>query len=371
MIPTIEQLEQKARELALIHHPGKAVFRSSAPMWHAFRRNLDVLRDFATELKQDGAPCFQPAEQWLIDHADLVESEAFTVQSELTRRFSSQLPRLKTGAEPRVLAMCSEYVKLVDGLLEADAFARFSNAYQEVAVLTIAEVWSMPLMLRIAVIGKLAEVMEAVRERRRACLEVDKLLVPFTEGNTKPDAGKIKDALENAGLQMPLSAPVIVHLVSHLNEWAEEAGEVRSWLLCKLDNGVESLSRIILYEHQLQASYELTAGHLIQSLRTLSRTRWDSLFERMSVVERTLSEEHAGTYPLMDGKSRATLRGQVERLSRSSGMPENVIAQQAIALASKYSNEDTYLHGFCRIRRDRSSNRCFAAPSSLRCLLFA
>ncbi|KRE47020.1 GH36-type glycosyl hydrolase domain-containing protein [Paenibacillus sp. Soil522] len=343
MIPTIEQLEQKARELALIHHPGKAVFRSSAPMWHAFRRNLDVLRDFATELKQDGAPCFQPAEQWLIDHADLVESEAFTVQSELTRRFSSQLPRLKTGAEPRVLAMCSEYVKLVDGLLEADAFARFSNAYQEVTVLSIAEVWSMPLMLRIAVIGKLAEVMEEVRERRRACLEVDKLLVPFTEGNTKPDAGKIKDALENAGLQMPLSAPVIVHLVSHLNEWAEEAGEVRSWLLCKLDNGVESLSRIILYEHQLQASYELTAGHLIQSLRTLSRTRWDSLFERMSVVERTLSEEHAGTYPLMDGKSRATLRGQVERLSRSSGMPENVIAQQAIALASKYYNEDTYL----------------------------
>lgn len=342
MIPTIEQLEQKARELALIHLPAKAVFRSSAPMWHAFRRNLDVLRDFASELKQDGAPCFQPAEQWLMDHADMVESEAFTVQSDLTKRFAGQLPRLLNQAEPRILSICSEYVNLVDGLLETDAFVRFSNAYQEVAVLTIAEVWSMPLMLRVAVIGKLAEVMESVRERRKACLEVDKLLEPFKDGHSEPDAGKIKDALENAGLHMPLSAPVIVHLVSHLNEWAEEAGEVRSWLLCKLDNGAESLSRIILYEHQLQASYELTAGHLIQSLRHLSRTRWDSLFERMSVAERTLSEEHAGTYPLMDGKSRAALRGQVERLSRSFGMPENVIAQQAVVLARRYSDADTY-----------------------------
>lgn len=342
MIPTTEQLEQKARELALIHHPGKAVFRSSAPMWRTFRRNLDKLRDFASELKQDGAPCFQPAEQWLLDHADLVESEAFTVQSELTKRFSSQLPGLLKGAEPRVLSLCSEYVDRVDGMLDVDAFVRFSNAYQEVAVLTIAEVWSMPLMLRIAIIGKLSEVMGAVRERRQACLEIDKLLEPFVEGDSKPDAGKITNALEKAGQHMPLSAPVIVHLVSHLNEWAEEAGEVRSWLLCKLDNDAESLSRIILYEHQLQASYELTAGHLIQSLRTLSRTRWDPLFERMSVVEHTLNEEHAGTYPLMDEKSRATLRGQVERLARIYGMPENVIAQQAIALANRHSDADTY-----------------------------
>ncbi|QYR20334.1 glycosyl transferase family 36 [Paenibacillus sp. sptzw28] len=341
MIPTVEQLEQQARELALIHHPDKATYRSTASIWRSFRRNLEVLRAFASELKQDGAPCFQPAEQWLLDHADLIESEAFNVQTELTERLSRRLPRLTPGAEPRVLSLCSEYLRQTDGAFDIDTFVRFSNAYQEVAVLTIAEVWAMPLMLRISVIAKLSEVMAAVRERRVACLEVDKLLEPFTEGRSVPDAAKVKDALEKAGQQMPLSAPVIVHLVSHLNEWAEEAGEVRSWLLCKLDNGADSLNRIILYEHQLQAAYELTAGQLIQSLRKLSRTRWDPVFDRMCVVEHTLCEEHAGTYPLMDRKSRDSLRSGVERLSRSYGVPENVIAQQAVALAHRYSDADT------------------------------
>ncbi|MEF3303039.1 GH36-type glycosyl hydrolase domain-containing protein [Paenibacillus sp. GYB003] len=339
MIPTVEQLEQQARELALIHHPGQPSALSTASMWRSFRRNLDSLRQFASELKRIEPSALQPAEQWLLDHADFIEAEAFTVRTALAKRAARRLPRLLPGTEPRVQALCSEFLTLTDGVLDEEALVRFLLAYQEIAVLTIAETGAVPLTMRMAAVGKLAQLMRDIRERRRAFAEVDKLLEPFENGGRKPDAGRLKEALDAAGHTIPLSAPVIVHLVGRLNEWADEAGEVRSWLLCKLDNGAESLNRITLYEHQLQASYEWMAGNLIQALRTLTRARWDASFGKVCVVERTLAEEAAGTYARMDPTSRGTLRAQVERLSRKYGMPENVVAEQAVRLADRHFAE--------------------------------
>lgn len=335
MIPTVEQLEQQARELALTHLPGQAAYFTAVSMRRTFLRNVEALRNYAAELKRVEPSALQPAEQWLLDHADFIEAEAITVRTSLTNRLCRRLVRLLPGAEPRVSAICAEYATLTDGAVEMEAFVRYVNAYQEISVLKIAEAGAIPAILRMALIGKLVELMNVVRERRLAFNQVDRLLEPFEEGRTKPDAAKIKEALESAGQSIPLSAPVVVHLVSRLNEWAEETGEVRNWLLCQLDNGTESLNRLTLYEHQLQASHEWMAGNLIGSLRVASRSRWDSLFERMSIVERTLREEKAGTYSLMDATSRTTLRRQVERLSGKYGMPENVVAEQAIELSGR------------------------------------
>ncbi|GAA3407863.1 GH36-type glycosyl hydrolase domain-containing protein [Paenibacillus hodogayensis] len=335
MISTVEQLEQQARELALIHHPGKPAYGSVTSTRKALRRHLEMLRAFAAGLKQVESSALQPAEHWLLDHADFIEAEAFAVREELAGLTAGGLARLRPGNEPRAKALCGEYVKRVGGELDVHSFERFVHAYQEVAVLSVAEVAALPVLLRVSMIAGLAELMEVVRERREAYDEVDKLLAPFADGGAKPDAGKIKEALDAAGYFVPLAGPVVVHLVSRLNEWADELGDVRHWLLCKLDNGAEDFNRLLVYEHQLQASYEWTAGNLIRSLRAMSRTRWDSLFERLSVVERTLGEERAGMYARMDERSRATLREQVERLAQRYGMPENVVARQAVALADR------------------------------------
>ncbi|MFD1955460.1 GH36-type glycosyl hydrolase domain-containing protein [Paenibacillus thailandensis] len=337
MIPTVEQLEASARELALIHHPVRASARSIGQLRRAFRSDRARLGSFAAELKQSESRAFQPAEQWLTDHADYIESEAFAVESGMEDKFAGRLIRLKPGGEPRVLDLCLHYLKQTDGALDTESFIRFVNAYQDVASLNIAEVWSLPTLLRIAAIRHLALLMDDVRERRLACIKAETILAPFLEGRSGPNAQSVSEALDRAGEQLPLSAAVVVHLAGQLNELAEEAGEVREWLLCKLDNGAESLNKLIMYEHQLQASYEVTAGHLVQTLRTLSRAEWSMHFGRMSVSERTLRQEHAGSYPAMDEQSRHTLRRQVEKLAARYGVPENMVAQQAVALAERHS----------------------------------
>jgi cyclic beta-1,2-glucan synthetase len=331
MIKT-EQLRQKAHELALKHDPyvGR---RSTKHLWRQFYSDIESLRAFVRFLQDGRASCSQPAEEWLLDHAEFIEEQALVIQHQLSGAFLRCLPRLRKSSEPRVLSLCADYLEHTEGILNEDSFVSYINFYQEVSVLTISEAWSIPLILRVALIRRLAEVMEFVRERREVCTLVERLLARIEPSKLSPDA--LKAALEDAGQDIPLSGPLIVHLVSHLREWADDSRLVREWLLCKLENGPDSLDQIVSYEYQLQAAYQVEAGNIISSLRKISRWDWRDPFEQICLVERTLRQECTGVYPLLDFSSRDSLRKRVEELARCLHVPENLIAKHAVELAAK------------------------------------
>ncbi|GAB7388358.1 glucoamylase family protein [Bacillaceae bacterium] len=330
MLLTTEQLRQKAHELALTHDPY--VRRSfTKRLWRDFCTDVEKLRAFVRTLQNGSATCTQPAEEWLLDHAPFIEEQVFLIRHQLSGAFLRRLPRLRKNGELRILAVCADYLHHVDGNLDEDTFVTYINAYQEVSVLTIAETWAIPLVLRIALIRRLAEIMALVRERREVCTFVDRLLARI--GPTKINPESLTAALDEAGEEMPLSGPLLVHLISHLREWADDSETVREWLMCKLENGPESLDRIVSYEVQLQAAYQTTAGNLTGSLRKISRLDWREPFAQISIVERTLRQESAGVYPQLDFASRDVLRTRVERLARRLRVPENLVAKQAVELA--------------------------------------
>lgn len=332
MILNTEQLRQKAHELALTHDPYVRR-RPSKRLWREFYADVENLRAFIRSLQDGCASCSQPAEEWLLDHAEFIEEQVLVVRQQLSDAFLRDLPNLRKTGNKRVLSICADYLGHVDGNLDEDSLVSYINFYQEVSVLTIAEAWAIPLILRIALIRRLAEVMELVRERREVCTLVERLLSRIESSKLNPDV--LKAALEEAGQDMPLSGPLIVHLVRHLREWADDPATVREWLMCKLENGPDSLDRIISYEYQLQAAYQVTTGNLIGSLRKTSRMHWRDPFEKICMVEHTLREESAGVYPLLDFSSRDVLRKRVEQLARRLRVPENLVAKQAVELAAK------------------------------------
>ncbi|MCL5779648.1 MAG: glycosyl transferase family 36 [Firmicutes bacterium] len=332
MILNTEQLRQKAHEIALTHDPYVRC-RPPKHLWREFYADVENLRTFIRSLQDGQASCLQPAEEWLLDHAEFIEEQVLVVRHQLSDAFLRDLPNLRKTGEKRVLSICADYLEHVDGNLDEDSFVSYINFYQEVSVLTIAEAWAVPLILRIALIRRLAEVMELVRERREVCALVERLLSRIESSKLSPDV--LKAALEEAGQDMPLSGPLIVQLVRHLREWADDSATVREWLLCKLENGPDSLDQIVSYEYQLQAAYQVTTGNLIGSLRKISRLHWCNRFERICVVEQTLREESTGVYPLLDFSSRDVLRKRVEQLARRLRVPENLVAKQAVELAAK------------------------------------
>lgn len=332
MAYTTEKLCQKARELALQHTPGVVGDRQKY-VWSQFDENIENLREFVIFLNNSPASCTQPAEEWLLDNADFIEEQALVVKTQLSGRSFRHMPSLRQNGKLRIQALCEEYLEQVDGIWNEESFVSFLNAYQEISILTLAETWSISLNLRMALIERLTGTMALVRDRREVCMEVERLLSRIKLSGLNPEG--INAELEAAGQTVPLSGPWIVHLISHLREWEDDSASVREWLMCKLENDSDDLDRIVSYEHQLQATYEVTAGNLISSLRKNERQDWNDLFERISLPDQTLRQDRTGVYPLLDSYSRNEILKRVEVLARRMRVPENLTASQALALAKE------------------------------------
>lgn len=327
-----EKLCQKARELSLQHNPKRAGTQPKY-LWNRFDENIESLRQFAVFLKNSPASCTQPAEEWLLDNADFIEEQALEVKIHFSGLTYGYLSSLRQNGKLRIQALCEEYLEQVDGIWNEESFVSFINAYQEISNLTLAETRLIPVILRVALIERLADTMALVRDRREVCIEVERLLSRIKLSGLNAEA--INAELEAAGQTVPLSGPWIVHLISHLREWADDSESVREWLLCKFENGSDDLNRIVSYEHKLQATYEVTAGNLISSLRKNERRDWNDLFERISLLDQTLRQENTGVYPLLDTYSRNEILNRVEALARRMRSPENLIAGQAVSLAKE------------------------------------
>lgn len=336
MILNTEQLRQKAHELALTHNP----YISRWPSWRLWRNfNQDVtnIRAFIRLLQDGSASCSQPAEEWLLDNAEFIEEQVLVVRQQLSHRLLKDLPNLRKTGHKRILSICVDYLKHVDGNLDEDSFISYINSYQQVSVLSIAEAWAIPLMLRVALIRHLTQVIEQVREQREACALAEQLLARIEESKLSPDV--LKAALDEAGQEIPLSGSLIVQLIRQLREWADDSLTVKEWLICNLDNGPESLDQIVSYEYQLQATHQVTTGNLVGSLRNISRWAWQERFEQICMVEETLRQESAGIYSRLDFSSRDVLRQKVEKLARRLRVPETLVAKQAVILSTRKYEE--------------------------------
>lgn len=340
MILTTEQLRQRAHELALTHdlHLRR---RESRKLQKSVVSDVNQLSTFIDNLRRRPTSCSQPAEDWLLDHAEFLEEQALIVKDQLAEHYVYALPSLRRSGELRILSLCDDYMTQMDGSLEEKSLIAYINYYQEVSILTIAEVWAVPLIIRLSLFRNLAKAMATIQERRDICIQVEQWLTKFEPSKLSPEVLKL--ALEEAGHDIPLSGPLIVHLVSHLREWADDTAVIRDWLMCKLDNGQESLDRIVAYEYELQASYQMRTGNLIGSMRSISRFDWRIQFEQLSLIEQTLRQDPTGDYALLDYSSRDTLRKRVEQLARRLHVPENLIANQVVTLAINHI-EQTQQH---------------------------
>ncbi|MBO9608400.1 MAG: glycosyl transferase family 36 [Paenibacillaceae bacterium] len=338
MIVNTELLRQKARELALQVTLGKRDGAALKRLRREFEADAAGLDAFALELADRRIGCAQPAEEWLLDNAEFIDEQADFVKRQFAAGGLKRLPSVRGGNKLRLETICADYLETTDGSFDETTFETYIQAYQEVSALTLAECWNVPLLLRAMLIRRLAATMRLVRERRQACVQVDRFLTQLQPQSA--DTAALDEAMERAGLHLPLSGPWVVHLIAHLREWADDSSAVRQWLLCKLEGGADDLNRIVGYENKLQAAYQAAAGNAIGCLRSIERQEWTEAFARISQVEQSLADGGgAGLYPLLDAPSKAAIRRRIETLSARLRVPENAVARHAVSLAAAAHDE--------------------------------
>ncbi|HBS92929.1 MAG TPA: hypothetical protein DEA85_02820, partial [Firmicutes bacterium] len=93
-----------------------------------------------------------------LDNYYIIEEQVKEILLSVRKHRFQDLPVLCNGylkGIPRIFAIALEIISHTDGILSEQALHKFIEAYQESAPLAIGEIWSLSLMVRVALIEKI------------------------------------------------------------------------------------------------------------------------------------------------------------------------------------------------------------------------
>src|SRR5690606_2241195 len=331
------QLAEHARRLARAQAltAERRETRPLRPLLRAAYRDLtSAYRALATAGKE--GEVVTPAAEWLLDNFHIVRDQVREIGDDLPRGYYRLLPKLRTGpfaGMPRVFELTHALASHTDNVLNRENLASFTRAYQEVDLLTLAELWALPIMLRLVLVEKVValtvQILEAREQRRIAATWAERIARRAEE-----DPSEVVFTLaEMAREHSPLPGPFVTTLANRLQAQGAAAVPALEWLEQRLRSRRVSLEDVARLVTQRETQWQVSMANAILSLRAAGETDWTRFVEDLSAVEATLRTDPDGTYPRMDKASRDHYRHRVETLARHSAETEFGVAERAVALA--------------------------------------
>jgi len=291
-------------------------------------------RELASAARVTGGS--SPAGEWLLDNYYLIEEQVLLVREDLPPDYGIELPRLVGGewdAYPRLYEVLLDLIAHTDSRIDSEYLFRFVGGYQEVAPLTIGEVWAVPIMLRVALVDNLCRLSRAVVLSMRAEMDADRWAERLVFAS-QDDPGSLAGLLARIDVETEDARPgFFVRLARRLGELDTGGEAVNAWLERRLlANGVV-LETAAADAQQEQAANQVSIANAITSVRLLDALDWREFFEEVSIVEAILRKDPAHTYAVMDFASRDRYRHSLEVMARRSTSSEIEIAEKVVALS--------------------------------------
>ena len=277
-----------------------------------------------------------PAGEWLLDNFYVIEEQIRTASRHLSKGYSRELPSLAAGPSaglPRVYDIALETISHGDGRVDPENLSRFVAAYQMESVLTLGELWAIPIMLRLALIENLRRVGAHIAADRADRDSAARWAAQMTETAAKDPTSLILAIADMARSDPPLVSSFVAELVRHLQGQGAPLALPLTWIEQRLSESGLTIEQLVRVENQQQAADQVTMSNSIGSLRFLGAMDWREFVETMSVVEQVLKRDPADVYGRMDFATRDRYRHVVERLAKQSRLAEAEVARHAIQLA--------------------------------------
>ncbi len=331
-----EQMDQFGKTLAARHkvssNPGKD------RLLKRLADNEDTLQKVRKLLTDSIKKNYQvtPAGEWLIDNFYLIEEHIRIAKTHFPKNYSEDLPQLVNGTSAGVTRSYDIVLQIIshsDGRIDMESLSCFITAYQTITHLKLGELWSIPIMLRLALIENIRRV-----SARIAIDKVDRNLADYWAEKMIDTAEKTPKDLILVLADMARSNPPIVgafvsELIRQLRGKGPDLALVLNWLEQQLSGSGLTGYEMVNVENQKQAADQVSISNSIGSLRLLSAMDWRTFVETHSKVEEVLSQDRDGIYGLMDFETRDRYRHMVERISKKSDLSEAEVARIAIQLS--------------------------------------
>jgi len=235
-----------------------------------------------------------------------------------------------------VFDIALEVISHGDGRVDPETLSGFVAAYQTVTVLKLGELWAIPIMLRLALIENLRRVATRIAADRIGRNNADYWADQLTETAGKNPKNLILVIADMVRSKPPMVSSFVAELTRRLQGQGPSLALPLTWIEQQLSESSLTIDQLIQSENQQQAADQLSISNSFGSLRFLSAMDWRAFVETMSVVEQTLRKDPAGVYGKMDFATRDQYRHVVEKIAKSSKLPEDEVIRVAVHLAGEH-----------------------------------
>ncbi|MGH7443336.1 MAG: hypothetical protein ACREKM_00595, partial [Longimicrobiales bacterium] len=160
-----------------------------------------------------------PAGEWLLDNYHVVKEHLREVHESLPRDYYRELPELSSGplaGYPRVYELATTLISHSEARVGLDNVDLFVGAFQEVAPLTIGELWAIPAMLRLALLESVRRMTLRTVQRLEEVEAADRWVARIHEASEN-DASNLGATLRDFVADTPpLTAPFVARFLQQL-----------------------------------------------------------------------------------------------------------------------------------------------------------
>ena len=241
------------------------------------------------------------------------------MRESLPRGYYRELPELASGplaGYPRVYELAMTLISHTEARIDLENVELVVCAFQEVAPLSIGELWAVPAMLRLGLI-------ESVRRMAlRTCSAWTRWRSPTSGRHASLAANasrRVAAALDAFSLGPPPLTPTFVSRFLHQLRFADQAIPSLAWLEPWLNEEALNAEEASARATQRVALTQIMMANSITSLRAIAAWTGRRFVERQSVLEAALRDDPAGVYPRMTFETRDHYRHVVERIAKRTG----------------------------------------------------
>ena len=280
-----------------------------------------------------------PGAEWLLDNFYLIEEQVVIARKHLPKGYSEGLPYLASGM-PRVYEIVLEIISHSDGRVDDKSLSSFIAAYQTYAVLTLGELWAIPIMVRLAILENLRRVSGIIAldmiDHNLADYWADKMMT-----TVKDEPGNLILTIADMARSKPiLGSAFVAGFTRELQGKGPALALPLSWMEQQLAGIGVSSNDLVSQENQKQASDQVSVRNSIGTLRFIGANDWRDFVETLSSVEQVLRQDTTGIYPLMDFATRDRYRHVVESISKASPLSETEVAHKVLELTASHNEAD-------------------------------
>ncbi|MDQ2721070.1 MAG: cyclic beta 1-2 glucan synthetase, partial [Bacteroidota bacterium] len=276
-----------------------------------------------------------PAGEWLIDNFYLIEEHIRIAKTHFPKNYSEDLPQIANETSSGLTRSYDIVLQIIshsDGKIDMENLGNFVRAYQTITNLKLGELWSIPIMLRLALIENIRRV-----SARIAIDTVDRNLADYwaekmIDTTEKEPKNLILVIADMARSNPPIVGAFVSELIRQLRGRGPDLALVLNWIEQQLSGIGVTSTELVNAENQKQAADQVSISNSIGSLRLLGGMDWRAFVESNSIVEKILLEDNGGVYGLMDFSTRDRYRHVVETIAKNSPSSEEEVARIVIQL---------------------------------------